>query len=287
MVRHPRHLTRRLRALYVRRRRRIRDALIAAALEAARVRLDAIDIMGLIGLADIQRIVLSIVGEPTPQELEALAKIASDVQRWTVRWSNGYMGRLLKATVPDLWGVTSALLEETRQRFIRWNTDLITSLTRELVEDITGALIEAANQGADIPELRDVFRDRYRLTAYKADLIATDQVQKLQADVDRERQRNLGIDRYVWRTVGDDRVRDAYPLRYNHRVREGEVYLWSDPPRIDPIDGHPGTPIRCRCFAEPYLPELQAAFDELPAPNFLPARGMGVAVPEFVDVMGV
>jgi uncharacterized protein with gpF-like domain len=32
----------------------------------------------------------------------------------------------------------------------------------------------------------------------------------------------------------------------DHYAREGKVYSWDKPP----ADGHPGTPIGCRCFAQ-------------------------------------
>ncbi len=48
---------------------------------------------------------------------------------------------------------------------------------------------------------------------------------------------------YTWRTVGDDKVRDA------HAALAGQVFSWSSPPP----SGHPGTDHNCRCWAEPYF----------------------------------
>ncbi|MVS98529.1 phage minor head protein [Devosia marina] len=48
---------------------------------------------------------------------------------------------------------------------------------------------------------------------------------------------------YTWRTVGDDKVRDA------HAALAGQVFSWSSPPAT----GHPGTEHNCRCWAEPYF----------------------------------
>jgi hypothetical protein len=47
---------------------------------------------------------------------------------------------------------------------------------------------------------------------------------------------------YVWRTVGDDRV------RHSHAARHGQVFAWSDAP----LGGHPGKEPGCRCWAESY-----------------------------------
>ena len=55
-------------------------------------------------------------------------------------------------------------------------------------------------------------------------------------------------DYYIWRTVGDDKVRSA------HAEREGEIFNW----HVPPTGGHPGEDYNCRCWAEPYEPERYA-----------------------------
>jgi len=46
---------------------------------------------------------------------------------------------------------------------------------------------------------------------------------------------------YVWRTVGDDKVRGE------HAQRAGQRFSWDDAPD----GGHPGEDYNCRCWAEP------------------------------------
>lgn len=55
------------------------------------------------------------------------------------------------------------------------------------------------------------------------------------------RQRDLGIEGYVWRTQGDDKVRDG------HAARAGRRFRWDEAPE----GGHPGQDHNCRCVAEP------------------------------------
>lgn len=58
---------------------------------------------------------------------------------------------------------------------------------------------------------------------------------------------------YVWRTQHDKRVRTS------HRVNDGRIFSWSDPPP----SGHPGEDYNCRCEAVPYiLGETEFAFHE-------------------------
>lgn len=49
--------------------------------------------------------------------------------------------------------------------------------------------------------------------------------------------------RYVWRTLHDERVRQS------HRMNDGHVFSWSDPPET----GHPGEDYNCRCEAVPFV----------------------------------
>jgi SPP1 gp7 family putative phage head morphogenesis protein len=97
----------------------------------------------------------------------------------------------------------------------------------------------------------------------RAKLIARDQVSKLNADLTKHRQQAAGVTGYLWRTSLDERVRGnpagKYPdARPSHWAREGKPFKWNNPPE----DGHPGTPINCRCTAEPDMAGLLAAAEE-------------------------
>ena len=53
---------------------------------------------------------------------------------------------------------------------------------------------------------------------------------------------------YVWRTVGDDKVRSS------HAANDGKIFKWDNPPET----GHPGEDHGCRCTAEPYKGTLSS-----------------------------
>lgn len=61
------------------------------------------------------------------------------------------------------------------------------------------------------------------------------------------RQEDLGIERYVWRSQDDAKVRDS------HAEYGDQVFRWDDPP----AGGHPGEAHNCRCYAEPIAPTPQ------------------------------
>jgi hypothetical protein len=59
------------------------------------------------------------------------------------------------------------------------------------------------------------------------------------------RQQDLGIERYIWRSQDDAKVRDR------HADYDDQVFLWDQPPE----GGHPGQAHNCRCTAEPIRPD--------------------------------
>lgn len=56
---------------------------------------------------------------------------------------------------------------------------------------------------------------------------------------------------YVWRTKRDDKV------RWQHAVRNGQVFRWDTPPS----GGHPGQDFGCRCWAEPLDPNFEKSIE--------------------------
>jgi SPP1 gp7 family putative phage head morphogenesis protein len=93
--------------------------------------------------------------------------------------------------------------------------------------------------------------DRTDVSDSRAKLIARDQVAKLTGELTKERQLDMGVTGYIWRTVGDERVRDS------HSEVDGKFFTWDNPP-FETDGNHPGEDYQCRCWAEPVLPEFVA-----------------------------
>lgn len=72
-------------------------------------------------------------------------------------------------------------------------------------------------------------------------------------------QRHLGIEQYIWRSRGDENVRDQ------HKDNHNEVFDWDSPPN----GLHPGQDYNCRCVAEPYIPY---------EPDWVPSTGVDYAL---------
>lgn len=131
------------------------------------------------------------------------------------------------------------------------NVALIQSVQGEQLDDIRSILDEAEIKGAHPSEISKQIQERTGVAQSRADLIARDQVLKLNATMTKSRQTAAGIDRYRWSTSQDDRVRP------DHEELNGQIFYWNDPPDTGNGNNHPGEDFQCRCVAVPILDVLE------------------------------
>jgi SPP1 gp7 family putative phage head morphogenesis protein len=174
----------------------------------------------------------------TPRDIEVLAE---EFARRTATHQRVQLNRQVKAALGADVFIADRGLQDAVDGFVSENVSLITDITRDLASKIEQAVTRAVTSATPHPKLAKELEERFGFAEKRARLIARDQVGKFYGAVNAKRQQDLGADRYVWRTVNDQRV------RLEHRARDGQVFKWSDPPD----DGHPGQPILCRCYAEP------------------------------------
>lgn len=179
----------------------------------------------------------------TRARMEKLVKpIAEEIESFHA----ANLNRQLRAAVSiDVVG-GEAWLSGSIDEFTRENVALIKSIPTRFFDELETHIKRELADGARWEELIGVVEERYSVSQSRAELIARDQAGKFFGDLNRVRQTDLGIERFVWRTVRDNRVREE------HEDRDGEVYEWARPP-----DGEtPGEPVNCRCYAEPDLQGL-------------------------------
>ena len=145
-----------------------------------------------------------------------------------------------------------ARFDELMKKWARDNAALINDIPRKTIKQIadatTEALLSGKNQEDMTKEIFDIMTERTDVTDSRAKLIARDQVAKLNGNLTKQRQQDIGVSGYIWRTVGDERVREE------HDAVDGDYFDWDNPP--SETDGnHPGEDYQCRCWAEPVLPE--------------------------------
>lgn len=134
----------------------------------------------------------------------------------------------------------------------RRNLELIDKAMVGYGDDVRRVFRNPDVYGMAPDDLRDLILERADVTKSRASLIARDQTLKLNGAVTRERQTASGIDKYIWSTSLDGRVRDE------HKELEALTFSWNDPPE----PGHPGEDFQCRCVAIPVLPEDDETDDE-------------------------
>lgn len=131
--------------------------------------------------------------------------------------------------------------------FVQENAALIKSVPRDLIDHVEKVTTRAFTTGTTSANLAEELQQRFDMSERHARLIARDQVGKLYGQTNAYRQQDLGIESFIWRTVGDERVRDE------HEELDGEEFSYDDPPE----EGLPGEPIQCRCYAEPVFKPLE------------------------------
>jgi SPP1 gp7 family putative phage head morphogenesis protein len=125
------------------------------------------------------------------------------------------------------------------------NVRLIKDIGTQSASKMQQILEDGIRSGKSTRELVKELQTTFDYGKKRAKLIARDQIGKHNGLLNELRQKNAGVDEYIWSTSKDERVRST------HRVREGQTFKWSDPPS----DGHPGQSIQCRCSALPVFPE--------------------------------
>ena len=168
--------------------------------------------------------------------------------------ANGWALRL-KTTFGISIEPSEAWLKSDLKAFAEQNAQRIKDLSTEYADAIARAAHDNVMKGNSHRELIQFVKENVDET-YKnrAKVIARDQTSTFNARLNEFRQKESGIERYIWRTVQDERVRDT------HRDElDGEVFYWNDPPS----EGHPGEPIQCRCWPDPIFDELLTEADKL------------------------
>lgn len=162
------------------------------------------------------------------------------------------MGQAIQRAV----GVSVALppsdMDEQISAWVEENVSYITKMQTDYLTSVQGVVSKGFQSGLSYTEISKQISERTGITKRRATLIARDQVGSLNAQVTRQRNEELGVESYIWRTVGDERVRGLKGGRYpnanpSHAARDGKEYTWKD--GAGARDKHPGDGILCRCYA--------------------------------------
>lgn len=136
---------------------------------------------------------------------------------------------------------------ELIQTYVQRNASLIKSLSDDVVKRVEQIVYEGKLNGWSATRVSKELQGQLKIAQGRANLIATDQLSSLNADLNQYRNESAGIVEYYWRSRGDRRVRSL------HREISGRKYRYGKP--TDAEGGlAPGKPINCRCLAVGVLP---------------------------------
>lgn len=210
------------------------------------------DVDSLIAKRLLEQIRAQSMGVLNEGEMEMIARFYGD--RLSVANRNELARQLrfgLGVDVPINEGRSTEIIAH----FARENAALIRSIPEHLHQDVSDLVTRAFRKRMSEDTLAAEFEERFGVAENAARFLARDQIGKLNGQLSAERQQQLGITAYKWRTRRDKRVRPE------HRRLEGKRFLYEDPPP-NGSGGLPGEDYGCRCGAEPDLTEVLDAIEE-------------------------
>lgn len=186
-----------------------------------------------------------VLGSPTGAGLGTTgAQVAMFAGKQTDRMVGPVMGIQAVKVTQQLPAATKAVATWAKE-----NGALIKTIDQRYFDDIAKVISESVDKGTQTKVIAERLQERYQVSRSRADLIARDQIAKLNSQITQIKQEKLGITKYTWSTSHDERV------RAEHRVLDGQVFEWEKPPVIDRSGGrgHPGQAVQCRCVSLPYF----------------------------------
>lgn len=133
------------------------------------------------------------------------------------------------------------------------SAELIKGIQTQTADRLSQKISDAYNKGKTQSEINTIVQKTLNVSEGRAANIGRDQTQKFSNELNRERQKAAGVEKFTWRTMKDNRVRDS------HRHIDGKVFDWETGAQglLDMKDSKfPGDDVNCRCYSEPYEEEL-------------------------------
>lgn len=133
------------------------------------------------------------------------------------------------------------------------NVSLIRTLPNDVAEKVVKTIAEEAIKGKRARAIESIIKeDTDKHSRASARLIARTEVAKTQSAITKVRSQALDMQWYVWRTA-----LDGNRVRKSHRLMEGVLVNWNDPPSPEELAGeqnvgryHAGNIWNCRCYSE-------------------------------------
>jgi SPP1 gp7 family putative phage head morphogenesis protein len=160
-------------------------------------------------------------------------ELTPELRRWALRVESWHRGKWVRAILSGVEvGLESVLgpedMRETIDAFLVRNTSLIRDVNEQARGKIADAVLRGLQQRSPISEITKEIREASGFARKRARRIAGDQTVKLASALDRERQRQAGLDHWKWR-----HSHKLHP-RAEHVARDGKIYTDKTAPEDEP-----------------------------------------------------
>lgn len=138
------------------------------------------------------------------------------------------------------------------------NLNSISELNYTQLQKLKSFVLPNLKRGAfKSSEIYKLLKNEFQLPEETALQITRNQSRRMSGTLNRLRYTKMGVTRYIWRTMEDERVLGNPNGPYanykpSHYAREGKIFSLNQPT----VDGFPGEAMHCRCYAEPILDDL-------------------------------
>lgn len=184
-------------------------------------------------------------------QIASIAKHSETTARYgkAIEWMEGDFTKTVKAiSIPPT-------LTDTQRELLaaEWgqNLDLyIKDWASEEILKLREKVQISAFQGGRAEGLVNYIQQSYGVSRTKAQFLARQETSLLMSTFQKNRYRDIGIQRYRWSGANDARERP------DHKALNGKVFSWDMPPITDRRTGarnNPGEDYNCRCIAIPLV----------------------------------
>jgi uncharacterized protein with gpF-like domain len=172
--------------------------------------------------------------------------LTPDLRRWALKVEQVHRGKwvrsVMSATDVNLDTVlTAGDVNDTIDASLNWNVSLIRDVSSELQKRVANSVFAGFQRRAPAPEIAKEITEATGMARARARRISADQTTKLGAQLNRARQLQAGITKFMW--IHSSK---RHPRSW-HLLRDRKVYDWKN--SGIPADDMPSIPPFCGCTA--------------------------------------
>ncbi len=106
--------------------------------------------------------------------------------------------------------------------------------------------------GIRVEAMTPTIQESHGLSKERAEFIARQESRIFSFKLKQIRYEESGVTHYTWKCVNGS---PKYPVRPMHKLLDGKIFSWDDPPVVNENGDrmHPGEDVDCRCIARPIV----------------------------------